>query len=103
MMEMNGLRINVCWFPHALLFLVVVLSLLPCIWCVDGDDYSQTSNPAVLPLVTDLIYRRLSNLSTILTNDIKKNLHFCIKNVCVIPISLMKFYAFYRSLLIFDP
>ncbi|KAF3441868.1 hypothetical protein FNV43_RR15783 [Rhamnella rubrinervis] len=80
-MEMNGLRINVCWFPHALLFLVVVLSLSPCIWCVDGDDYSQTSNPAVLPLVTDLIYKRLSNLSNILTNDIKDNLHFCIKNV----------------------
>ncbi|KAH7511975.1 hypothetical protein FEM48_Zijuj12G0041000 [Ziziphus jujuba var. spinosa] len=80
-MEMNELRIKLHWFPHVFLFLIVVLSLLPSTHCVNGNDYSQTKNPAVLPIVTELIYNRLSNLSTILTNDIKKDLHFCIKNV----------------------
>lgn len=102
-MEMNGSRIKVCWFQRVLLLVVVVLSLLPRIWCVDGDDYSQTGNPAVLPLVTDLVYSRLSNLSTILTNDIKKNLHFCIKNVCVTPIPFVIFLPFCPALLISTP
>ncbi|XVE96638.1 hypothetical protein REPUB_Repub02eG0239900 [Reevesia pubescens] len=66
--------------PHALLFLLVVLSLFPFARSVDGDDYSQTKNPAYLPLVTDLIYKRLSNLTVILSNDISQNLGFCIKN-----------------------
>lgn len=66
--------------PHALFFLLVVLSLFPFARSVDGDDYSQTKNPAYLPLVTDLIYRRLSNLTVTLSNDISRNLGFCIKN-----------------------
>ncbi|XP_022742777.1 putative white-brown complex homolog protein 30 isoform X1 [Durio zibethinus] len=66
--------------PHALLFLLVVLSLFPFARSVDGDDYSQTKNPAYLPLVTDLIYKRLSNLTVILSNDISHNMRFCIKD-----------------------
>ncbi|GAV67882.1 ABC_tran domain-containing protein, partial [Cephalotus follicularis] len=73
----------ICWVPHVLLFLVLALSLVPSSLCVDGDDYSQTGNPADLPIVTQLIYGRLSNLSYILSNDIIKNLGFCIKNVDV--------------------
>ncbi|XVF76407.1 hypothetical protein PTKIN_Ptkin13bG0263900 [Pterospermum kingtungense] len=66
--------------PGALLFLLVLLSLFPLARSVDGDDYSQTKKPSYLPLVTDLIYKRLSNLTEILSNDISQNLGYCIKN-----------------------
>ncbi|KAF5475836.1 hypothetical protein F2P56_007601 [Juglans regia] len=83
-MALRESRIHVCWIPHVLtLYIIVGLSLLPCIQCVDGNDYSQTGNPAVLPIVTQLIYGRLSNLTKILSQDIKENLGFCIKDVDV--------------------
>ncbi|MBA0642273.1 hypothetical protein Goklo_026695, partial [Gossypium klotzschianum] len=50
---------------------------------LDGDDYSETQNPAVLPGVTDLIHKRLSNLTTLLIKDIGSDLSFCIKNAYV--------------------
>ncbi|CAK7343116.1 unnamed protein product [Dovyalis caffra] len=79
---MSAVKISsICWVPHFLLFLVVVLNLLPNAFCVDGDDYSQTGNPAFLPIITDMIYRRLSNLSVVFSDDIKDTLSFCIKNV----------------------
>lgn len=82
---MGGTRIEVRW----ILFVFVVLTLLslwPCIRCqdVDTDSYSQTGNPAVLPLITQVIYSRLSNLTTIFNGDITNSLGFCIKNVWVI-------------------
>lgn len=85
---MGGTRIEVRW----ILFVFVVLTLLslwPCIRCqdVDTDSYSQTGNPAVLPLITQVIYSRLSNLTTIFNGDITNSLGFCIKNVWVILIS----------------
>ncbi|XP_038720731.1 putative white-brown complex homolog protein 30 isoform X2 [Tripterygium wilfordii] len=73
--------IKVCWELHVLLLSVILTSLLPYAWCMDGDDYSQTGNAALLPAVTKLIYSRLSNLTTTLTDDIVHNLGFCVKNV----------------------
>ncbi|GLT92355.1 hypothetical protein SLE2022_101950 [Rubroshorea leprosula] len=68
---MRGVRTNICWIHHALLFLVGVLSLLPLARCVDVS----------LPLVTKQVYSRLSDLAAILSSDIKTNLGFCIKDV----------------------
>ncbi|GKV48435.1 hypothetical protein SLEP1_g55249 [Rubroshorea leprosula] len=68
---MGGVRTNICWIHHALLFLVGVLSLLPLARCVDVS----------LPLVTKQVYSRLSDLAAILSSDIKTNLGFCIKDV----------------------
>lgn len=93
-MALSESRIHVCWIPHVLLYIIVGLSFLPCIQCVDGNDYSQTGNPAVLPIVTQLIYGRLSNLTKILSQDIKDNLGFCIKDVWVI------WWSFYSSLML---
>ncbi|XP_021908567.1 putative white-brown complex homolog protein 30 [Carica papaya] len=73
--------VHACRVPLFFLFFVVALSVLPFTLCVDGNDYSQTGNPAAIPLVTGLIYSRLSNLSTILADDIVKNLGYCIKDV----------------------
>ncbi|TYH31257.1 hypothetical protein ES288_A01G159500v1 [Gossypium darwinii] len=65
---------------HFLLFLLVFLSSFPSSRSLDGDDYSETQNPAVLPGVTDLIHKRVSNLTTLLIKDIGSDLSFCIKN-----------------------
>ncbi|XP_062165748.1 putative white-brown complex homolog protein 30 isoform X2 [Alnus glutinosa] len=79
-MGMSGSRINPCWVPHAFLFLIVVLGLPSRIQCVDGDDYSRTGNLAALPVVTQLIYGRLSNLTTVFRKDIEEKFGFCIKD-----------------------
>ncbi|KAM4090011.1 hypothetical protein ACJW30_09G027700 [Castanea mollissima] len=78
---MSVFRANANWVAHVLLFLIVFVGLVPCIHCVDGDDYSKTGDPALLPAVTQVIYGRLSNLTNILTQDIVNNLGFCIKDV----------------------
>ncbi|ONI03036.1 hypothetical protein PRUPE_6G234500 [Prunus persica] len=78
---MRGLRINACWVPHAFLFLIIFFNLLPRTRCVNGDDYSRTKNPAVLPMVTQLIYSRLTNITKTLSTDLKADMGFCIKNV----------------------
>ncbi|KAL4340480.1 hypothetical protein GQ457_08G020220 [Hibiscus cannabinus] len=66
--------------PH-LLFFLVFISLFPFSKSVDGDEYSETQNPAVLPQVTDLIHKEISNLTTVLIKDMSSMLNFCIKNV----------------------
>ncbi|GMI84747.1 non-intrinsic ABC protein 12 [Hibiscus trionum] len=66
--------------PH-LLFFLVLLSFFPFSKSVDGDEYSETQNPAVLPQVTDLIHNEISNLTTLLMDDIGNELTFCIKNL----------------------
>ncbi|CAN1304871.1 Putative white-brown complex homolog protein 30 [Linum perenne] len=48
---------------------------------LDEDDYSRTGNSALLPATTEMIYHRLSNLSTVFKDDIKKYLGFCVTNV----------------------
>ncbi|KAF2312128.1 hypothetical protein GH714_028158 [Hevea brasiliensis] len=58
-----------------------VLYLLPCAHCVDEDDYSQTGNPALLPVITEMIYNRLSNLSRIFSDAILETSAFCVKDV----------------------
>ncbi|KAL4324493.1 hypothetical protein GQ457_11G007850 [Hibiscus cannabinus] len=67
--------------PHLLLFLLVFLSFFPFSKSVDGDEYSETQNPAILPAVTDLIHKRISNVTSLFLKDIGNNLSFCIKNV----------------------
>jgi hypothetical protein len=80
--EMSALKISsICRVSRFLLFLIVVFNLSPNAFCVDGDDYSQTGNPALLPIITDTIYKRLSNLSVMFGDDIMDSLSFCIKNV----------------------
>ncbi|KAK9290111.1 hypothetical protein L1049_008275 [Liquidambar formosana] len=64
-----------------LLFIVIAILSSPGVWCVDGDDYSQTGNPTLLPLLTDIIYSRLSNLTAVFSPEIIRRLGFCIKDV----------------------
>ena len=79
---MGGVRIGGRWIDYGFVALTL-LGLWPCIWCQDVDTgaYSQTGNPSVLPLITQVIYSRLSNLSTVFREDISDRLGFCIENV----------------------
>lgn len=72
------MRIKDCWFPYVF---IVILSFLPCFLCLNGDDFSRTKNPATLPLVTQLMYGKLTNLTQFLSNDLRQNMGYCIKNV----------------------
>ncbi|KAJ4845459.1 putative white-brown complex protein 30 [Turnera subulata] len=69
------------WVPHFLLFLIVALILPPTAHNVEEDDYSETGNPALLPVVTQMIYRKLSDLSGVFKDDVLQNAGFCIKNL----------------------
>ncbi|KAK4279655.1 hypothetical protein QN277_011397 [Acacia crassicarpa] len=45
------------------------------------DDYNQQiHNPAVLPLVTQLVYSRISNLTSLLSQEIGHRSSFCVKD-----------------------
>ncbi|KAK3033741.1 hypothetical protein RJ639_034516 [Escallonia herrerae] len=78
---MEGRKFNASVVPYVSLFLVIFVGFLRGVWCVDGDDYSKTGNPAMVPLVTSLIYSQVSNLTTIFHKDITEGLGFCIKDV----------------------
>ncbi|KAK9117898.1 hypothetical protein Scep_015991 [Stephania cephalantha] len=60
---------------------VCVLLVLSNVDCLDEQEYKETGNPAVLPIVTELIYNRLMNLTAIFDGDIAKRLSFCIKDL----------------------
>lgn len=79
--EMNGINNNNASSLALLIFLfsLLYLTLLPPIQCADGES----TNPTVLPIVTQNIYERMTNVTTVLAKDIKQHLSFCIKDVCV--------------------
>ncbi|KAF5729490.1 ABC transporter G family member 24-like isoform X1 [Tripterygium wilfordii] len=54
-------------------------------WCQEVDDYdqinNQINNPAVLSLATQLVYSRISNVtSSVISKDISSRSNFCIKD-----------------------
>lgn len=101
---MSGMRLKVKRVRYILLFHVVVLSLWPCMWCVDEDEYSQTGNDALLPNVTEQVFKKLKNITTILIRDIEENLEFCIKDECVIfCVSGLLGFFFFRPLFYLNP
>ncbi|XP_024190720.1 putative white-brown complex homolog protein 30 [Rosa chinensis] len=78
-MGSSRVRIRARWFPHVVF--IVVLRLLPCFLCQDEDDFSKNKNPATLPLVTQLLESKLSNLTKYLSKDLRGHMEYCIKNV----------------------
>ncbi|CAM8961814.1 hypothetical protein QQ045_004130 [Rhodiola kirilowii] len=68
-------------FWYVIFVLALVLGKCWTVWCVDGDDYSQTGNSALLPLVTEIIYGQFSNLTTIFRPEINARLGFCINDI----------------------
>lgn len=78
---MSSGRIKVCWVAYISSLSILVLGISPYVLCVDGDDYSQTGNPALVPLVTNHIYDQTLNLTVVFHDDIKTELDYCIKDV----------------------
>ncbi|XP_058212810.1 putative white-brown complex homolog protein 30 [Rhododendron vialii] len=72
---------NAFWVMKLLFFLILLSGFFPCAWCADGDDDSQSSNAAMSPFVTALIYSQISNFTSVFNKDITENLGFCIKDV----------------------
>lgn len=51
------------------------------------DDYADKdigNNPAALQLFSQAMFSRISNMSNILSDDVKKDLSFCVEDVLVI-------------------
>jgi len=74
---------NMCSSWRCLVWLVLTLSLLlfgKKMHCQEMNDYDQLDNPAVLPLITQLVYTRISNLTSILSQQISKDSNFCVKD-----------------------
>lgn len=46
----------------------------------DVNDYDEIDNPAVLPLITQIVYSRISNVTAILSRDISNRSSFCVKD-----------------------
>lgn len=61
-------------------WVVVVLSFSCGVHCQDVSDYSQIDNPAVLPLITQVVYSRISSLTTNLSKDIASRSSACVKD-----------------------
>ncbi|KAL5735001.1 hypothetical protein ACOSP7_032862 [Xanthoceras sorbifolium] len=59
-------------------WVVVVLSLAPLVQCQDVSDYDQLDNPAVRSYVTQLVYSRLSNVTTDLYRDFGERFSYCV-------------------------
>ena len=68
-------------YISALSAFLLLLSSVRFVRCQVDDGFSQIDDPDVLELVTQLVYSRLSNLtSVILSPDNTKNASFCIKD-----------------------
>ncbi|KAH7840599.1 hypothetical protein Vadar_019054 [Vaccinium darrowii] len=73
-----------CYYYYAVAIAAVVLSFpVLFVQCqvADDDSTNPVVNPTLVPLLTQVVYGRLSNLtSTILSAQFTKNPSFCIKN-----------------------
>ncbi|XVF83159.1 hypothetical protein PTKIN_Ptkin16aG0111300 [Pterospermum kingtungense] len=81
MLKMGLRKLKFFTFWSVSIWVFVVLSfLVNMAQCQDLNDYEQFDNPAILPLITAQVNRRLSNLTMVLSKDISDRASFCIKN-----------------------
>ncbi|KAK4800037.1 hypothetical protein SAY86_025402 [Trapa natans] len=69
-------KLKVFNFNSIFVLSIIILGSLPWGRCQDN----QANNSAVLPLLTQLVYRSVSNLTTDLTHEITNRSSFCIKD-----------------------
>ncbi|XP_010558073.1 PREDICTED: ABC transporter G family member 24 [Tarenaya hassleriana] len=86
MLFQSSMSLNRCkWLaPGSIIRWAILISwLVSCCRVVNGqnvDDYNQFDNPAVLPLVTQIIYRKLSNTTVVLNRELATRGKFCVKD-----------------------
>ncbi|KAF5194393.1 Abc transporter g family member, partial [Thalictrum thalictroides] len=61
--------------------LLVVFNFVQCVQSQKKDDHKPDSSDGVLPIVTELVYSRLANLTALFEGDIGRKLNFCVKNL----------------------
>lgn len=67
------------WVPIVVVMMMMSL-FLGKMHCQVMNDHDQLDNPAVLPLITQLVYSRLSNLTSVLSHEISTHSTFCVKD-----------------------
>lgn len=72
------------WVPIVVVMMMMSL-FLGKMHCQVMNDHDQLDNPAVLPLITQLVYSRLSNLTSVLSHEISTHSTFCVKDPWVPP------------------
>lgn len=77
------------WLKHGSNLRLVILVL--CLVCYVGngqfEDTNEFDNPAVLPLVTQMVYRSLSNSTAALNRELGIRAKFCVKDPLVFLLS----------------
>ncbi|OWM70210.1 hypothetical protein CDL15_Pgr026060 [Punica granatum] len=73
-------KLKVFNFSSILVLCFLVLSSIQYGQCQDMADYSEVNNSAVLPLITQLVYNRVSNLTNVLGQEINNRSSFCIED-----------------------
>lgn len=77
------------WLKHGSNLRSVILVL--CLVCYVGygqfEDTNEFENPAVLPLLTQLVYRRLANNTADLYREFGTRAKFCVKDPLVFLLS----------------
>ncbi|XP_065870875.1 ABC transporter G family member 24-like [Euphorbia lathyris] len=77
---MRGKNLKVSAFRSMLLRVVFVFSFIHLVSSQDVGDYDEIHSPAVLPLLTQIVYSRISNLTFVLSKDITNRSSFCVKD-----------------------
>ncbi|GMI86994.1 ATP-binding cassette G24 [Hibiscus trionum] len=81
MLKMGLKKLKFCTFWPVSIWVFVVLNfLVNMVQCQDVNDYDQLDNPAVLPYVTSRVNSRISNLTSVLSKDIRDQTSFCMKD-----------------------
>ncbi|KAJ4845800.1 ABC transporter G member 28 [Turnera subulata] len=80
MSRMSLKKLKVCTSCSLLIWVIVVLSLQHFVSCQDVGDYNEIDNPAVLPLITQIVYGKISNLTAAISRDISNRSTFCVKD-----------------------
>ena len=65
------------WVPIVVFSLFLGMTQLQ---CQQMNDYDQIDSPAVLPLLTQLMYSQISNLTSIISQEISRESTFCVKD-----------------------
>lgn len=73
------------WFKHGSNLSLVIFVL--CLVCYVGNcqfaDTNEFDNQAALPLITQMVYRRLSNRTAALNRELGTRAKFCVKDPLV--------------------
>ncbi|KDP44400.1 hypothetical protein JCGZ_20080 [Jatropha curcas] len=80
MAEISLKKLNIYNSWTMLLRIIFVFSFLHLVQCQDVGDYNEINNPAVRPLITQLVYSRISNLTAVLSSEISTRSSFCVKD-----------------------